>query len=177
MARRDWIVVGVAVAIMVAGMGIGIAIHYWRAPQQPPPGPVVLPHQQRAEQAGQAAAQRAEIVRQQRGEALQRYEKMPPGQQRQLVTDEVHSTLDPNATRRQTVVGANQRAVARQIVEQTRGMTPEQRREYLRGYVQRERARLAALQGVDPNGSPADANAQASPVPAGGGGQGQMAGQ
>jgi|GEM_PF-4307946 len=173
MGRRNWIVVGSVVAIMVVGMGIGIAIHYCRAPQQPAPGPVVLPHQQRTEQAGQATAQRARVLRQQRGEALQRYEKMPPGQQRQLVADQVHRTLEPNAPRGQAILGADQRAVARQIVEETRGMTPEQRREYLKKFVERERARLAAQQGVDPNRGPADANAQASPVPAEGGGQGQ----
>ena len=146
MRRRDWIVIGTAVGIMLAGIGIGLAIRYSRASRRPP-GPVVVPHQQRSEQAQQAAAKRAQIVRQQRTKALRNYEKMSPEQQRRFVQDQVRRTFEPNRPPRRIGTAADQNEVARQILEKIRDMTPDQRREYLQAVLEQERAQG----GLDPN--------------------------
>ena len=160
MRQRDWIVIGAAVAIMAAGIGIGIALRYSRLAARQASRPAAPPHHQRTEQIGQAAALQAQKVRQQRAEAMRTYEKMSPGQRRELVRDQVQSKLEPNAPPRQTVLEADQNEVA-QMLEKMRGMTPDQRREYLRGFIEQERARLATRQGLDVN-RPAEANVPAS---------------
>jgi len=163
MRQRDWIVIGLAIAVMVAGIGIGLAICYSRASRRPP-GPMVAPHQQRSEQGEQATAKRAKIVRQQRAETLRSYERMSPEQQRQFVQDQVRRTFEPNQPPRRIGMAVDQNEVVRQILEKVSDMTPDQRREYLRTILEQERARLAGRQGTSPN-LPAEANSTAVSAP------------